>query len=68
MVECSEPAYLQQYESDYVDFYSQLTDKDGLFRVDYTSDGIHPNKSGYLRMSEIIFPYLIKNITSSTSC
>jgi lysophospholipase L1-like esterase len=56
----------RQYDSDYVDFYSQLTDKDGLFSVDFTSDGIHPNRSGYLRMSKIIFPYLIKNIARFT--
>jgi len=56
----------QRYESDYVDFYSQLTDKDGLFSVDFTSDGIHPNGSGYLRMSKIIFPYLIKNMVRFT--
>jgi hypothetical protein len=56
----------QQYESDYVDFYNQLTDKEGLFSVDFTSDGIHPNRSGYLRMSKIIFPYLIKNIVRFT--
>lgn len=56
----------QRYESDYVDFYSHLIDKDGLFSVDFTSDGIHPNRSGYLKMSKIIFPYLIKNIAKFT--
>lgn len=51
----------QQYQIDYVDFFSQLSDKNGLFRVDLTKDGIHPSKSGYLRMSKIILPYLMKN-------
>jgi lysophospholipase L1-like esterase len=52
----------QQYKADYVDFHSQLIDENGLFRSDFTKDGLHPNKSGYLRMSHIIFPYLCNNL------
>jgi lysophospholipase L1-like esterase len=55
----------KQYKADYVDFYSQLIDENGLFRSDLTSDGLHPSESGYLRMSKIIFPYLMKNIVKN---
>jgi len=50
----------QQYETDYADFHSQLVDKEGQFKRDLTTDGLHPNKSGYLKMSKVLFPYLIK--------
>lgn len=49
------------YCTDYVDFYSQLVDENGLFSSTFTSDGIHPNQTGYMKMSEILFPYLMQN-------
>jgi lysophospholipase L1-like esterase len=57
----------QKYKIDYVDFYSRLVDKEGLFKVEYTSDGLHPNKSGYIVMSKIIFPHLIKFIAQKST-
>jgi acyl-CoA thioesterase-1 len=49
------------YCTDYVDFYSQLVDEKGFFSSTFTSDGIHPNQTGYMKMSEILFPYLMQN-------
>ena len=46
--------------ADYVDFHSELVDKEGTFTLDLTSDGLHPNRLGYMKMSKIIFSYLIK--------
>jgi lysophospholipase L1-like esterase len=50
----------QIYNADYVDFYSQLIDENGTFKVEFTSDGLHPNRAGYIKMSKIIMPYLLK--------
>ena len=52
----------QKYDADYVDFYSQLIDENGTFKVEYTSDGLHPSRAGYMKMSKIITPYLLKNV------
>ncbi|MEH6346007.1 MAG: GDSL-type esterase/lipase family protein [Bermanella sp.] len=49
--------------ADYVDFHSELIDNEGTFTLEFTSDGLHPNRQGYMKMSKIIFPYLIKNIS-----
>ncbi len=49
--------------ADYVDFHSELVDKEGTFALELTSDGLHPNRLGYMKMSKILFPYLIKNIS-----
>lgn len=54
-----------QYDADYVDFHSQLVDCDGLFKSEFTSDGLHSSGAGYMVMTKTIFPYLIKH---SVSC
>lgn len=51
-----------EYEVDYVDFYSNLIDGNGFLKAEFTSDGLHPNRTGYLRMSKILFPYLVRTI------
>jgi len=48
-----------KYKADYVDFHSQLIDNEGQFIRDLTSDGLHPSRSGYLKMTKILFPYLV---------
>ena len=53
-----------KHNADYVDFHSQLIDEEGKFIQDLTSDGLHPSRSGYLKMTKILFPYLIKNINT----
>lgn len=56
----------RRYRTDYVDFYTHLIDEDGLFKDKFTSDGLHPSKSGYYKMSVVIFPYLMKNYLGLT--
>ena len=53
-----------KHAADYVDFHSQLIDEEGKFIQGLTSDGLHPSRSGYLKMTKILFPYLIKNINT----
>lgn len=48
----------EQYDADYVDFHSRLIDKHGLFTSEFTSDGLHPSEAGYVKMTNIILPYL----------
>ncbi|WP_163337374.1 GDSL-type esterase/lipase family protein [Desulfopila sp. IMCC35008] len=49
-----------QYDADYVDFHSQLIDNHGLFKSEFTFDGLHPSEAGYVKMTNIIFPYLVR--------
>lgn len=51
----------QKYDADYVDFHSKLIDQDGLFKYEFTSDGLHPNRTGYMEMTRIILPYVLEN-------
>ena len=56
----------QKYNADYVDFYSQLIDENGTFKGEFTSDGLHPSRTGYMKMSKILMPYLLKNFVKIT--
>lgn len=51
----------QKYNADYVDFYSKLTDSCGMFKHEFTTDGLHPNRFGYAEMAKIILPYVLNN-------
>ena len=46
---------LKQYASDqgliYLDYFSSMVDERQGLNSDYTSDGVHPNESGYILMS-----------------
>ncbi len=53
-----------KHKADYVDFHSPLVNSEGRFIQGFTVDGLHPNKFGYMLMSKILFPYLIKNIST----
>jgi lysophospholipase L1-like esterase len=50
----------QKEELEFVNFYNALIDENGFFDKKYSDDGLHPNKEGYLVMSGIILPYLLK--------
>jgi len=50
-----------EYDADYVDFYSKLLDMDGAFNGEYTEDGLHLNKLGYIKISQIMLPVLVNN-------
>lgn len=47
-----------QYGCVYIDVNSQLKDKDGNLKKQYTFDGLHLTKKGYKVASKIIAPYL----------
>ena len=48
---------LKQYASDqgliYLDYFSSMVDERQGLNSDYTSDGVHPNESGYILMSSL---------------
>ena len=48
---------LNQYASDhgliYIDYFSSMSDERQGLNSDYTSDGVHPNESGYILMSSL---------------
>ena len=48
---------LKQYASDhgliYLDYFSSMVDERQGLNSDYTSDGVHPNESGYILMSNL---------------
>jgi len=48
---------LKQYASDqgliYLDYFSSMADERQGLNSDYTSDGVHPNESGYILMSSL---------------
>jgi lysophospholipase L1-like esterase len=49
--------WIKKYSSDkgcgYIDYFSSLTDKKNGLKKEYTNDGIHPNKAGYLIMAPL---------------
>ena len=49
---------LKQYASDngliYLDYFSSMVNERQGLNSDYTSDGIHPNESGYIIMSSLV--------------
>lgn len=52
----------KELEFDYVDYNSKVRDDNGLFSLEYSWDRLHPNVKGYKLMSEILKPYLLKNL------
>ena len=42
----------------YIDVASKLKDENGELKLKYTSDGLHLNNLGYLRITTILLPYL----------
>lgn len=48
------PDICAQHGAIYVDMYSQLTDSDGNLKKEYTVDGLHISRQGYLLISKYI--------------
>lgn len=42
----------------YVDYYKDLSDFDSGLKKEYTFDGVHPNKEGYVIMERLIVPLI----------
>lgn len=47
-------------ELEFVDFFEPLTDSNGFIDKKFSNDGLHPNEQGYMIMSNIILPSIIK--------
>ncbi|NLX17752.1 MAG: hypothetical protein GXY53_00515 [Desulfobulbus sp.] len=54
-------ALSQKYNAGYVDFYSHLAGADGLLKKEYTSDGLHPSRLGYMEMTRVLLPHLLRD-------
>lgn len=55
--------YASQHGAVYLDYYTSLVDDKGAFKVDLTSDGVHPNAKGY----EIMAPLAEEGIAKALS-
>lgn len=42
----------------YVDYYTALVDNSDGLRVQYTTDGVHPNLEGYKVMEKVLLPFI----------
>lgn len=51
-------SYCENNKVTYIDVYSMLADEDGNFNHKYTDDGLHANKLGYARISQVLINYL----------
>jgi len=38
----------------YIDYFTSMTNKKNGFKKEYTYDGVHPNKKGYLKMEPLV--------------
>jgi lysophospholipase L1-like esterase len=47
-------AYAAQCDVEYIDYYPLLAGPSGEFRADLSNDGVHPNRSGYRLMRELV--------------
>lgn len=56
-------AYAKEKKLPYADYFSSVVADDGYsLRKEYTSDGVHPTKAGYLVMESVIRPIIKKVI------
>ena len=51
-------SYCENNKVTYIDVYSMLADEDGNFNHKSTDDGLHANKLGYARISQVLINYL----------
>lgn len=53
-------SFAESHQFEYVDYYSVLKDdKDGLPQ-NLSQDGVHPTPEGYLKMEQVVLPYIRK--------
>jgi len=53
--------------ADYVDFWPELVDGDGLLRKEYTYDGLHVNCGGYMAMTSLLNAFLLEDTHDDAS-
>lgn len=46
--------YCEKNQYTYIDIYNKLKDKNGYFDNKYTDDGLHPNSTGYTKITKIL--------------
>jgi len=54
--------YAKNHNLFYIDYFSSMVDEQGGLKLEYTYDGVHPNKMGYEVMSSIANKTLLKII------
>ena len=54
--------YTNQKHFAYVDYYSAFVDERKGMKTEYSEDGVHPNKAGYLIMENLAQPVIRKLI------
>lgn len=52
--------YAQEHHLPYLDYYAPLVDEEKGMKAAYSTDGVHPNKEGYLIMEKIAEPVISK--------
>lgn len=54
----------QAQGADFVDLYTPLRDSDNQLRPEFTVDGLHPSRRGYLEMTQVLLPHLLQALAS----
>ncbi len=52
---------------EFIDFHAQLVDESGWMNPQYTDDGLHPNESGYAKMTQLLTPRLAQVLTGNNA-
>lgn len=50
----------------YVDLYSGLLNDSGELAVTFSDDGLHANQAGYVRMTELLLPRLLRYVSAQS--
>ncbi|KAF0129307.1 MAG: hypothetical protein FD155_2535 [Bacteroidetes bacterium] len=54
--------YALEQNHTYLDYHSPMTDEQSGLKAEYTYDGVHPNRKGYLLMAELVNAALEKTL------
>jgi lysophospholipase L1-like esterase len=58
--------YCRERSFTYVDYYSAVADREGLFRADLSDDGLHPNSAGYRLMAPVALAAIDKVVAPAS--
>ena len=45
--------YAENHDMIYLDYFSSLVDERNGMKAEYSKDGVHPNKAGYIVMMDL---------------